>query len=50
MDDINKDDLFCDYYEKWIKIYKEENLSQKTVLNIIDAVLNILLLIEHAYK
>lgn len=31
MDDINKDDLFCDYYEKWIKIYKEGAIRKVTL-------------------
>ena len=31
MDDINKDDLFCDYYEKWIKIYKEVAIRKVTL-------------------
>lgn len=31
MDDINKDDLFCDYYEKWIKIYKEGAIRKLTL-------------------
>lgn len=31
MDEINKDDLFCDYYEKWIKIYKEGAIRKVTL-------------------
>ena len=31
MDDIDKDDLFCDYYEKWIKIYKEGAIRKVTL-------------------
>lgn len=31
MDEINKDDLFCDYYEKWIKIYKEVAIRKVTL-------------------
>ena len=31
MDDIDKDDLFCDYYEKWIKIYKEGDIRKVTL-------------------
>lgn len=31
MDDINKDNLFCDYYEKWIKIYKEGAIRKVTL-------------------
>ena len=31
MDDINKDDLFCDYNEKWIKIYKEGAIRKVTL-------------------
>lgn len=31
MDEINKDDLFCDYYEKWIKIYKEGTIRKVTL-------------------
>lgn len=31
MNDINKDDLFCDYYEKWIKIYKEGAIRKVTL-------------------
>ena len=31
MDDINKDDLFCDYYEKCIKIYKEGAIRKVTL-------------------
>ena len=31
MDDINKYDLFCDYYEKWIKIYKEGAIRKVTL-------------------
>ncbi len=31
MDDINKDDTFCDYYEKWIKIYKEGAIRKVTL-------------------
>ena len=31
MDDINKDDLFCDYYEKWIKIYKDGAIRKVTL-------------------
>lgn len=31
MDDIDKDDLFCDYYEKWIKIYKEGAIRKATL-------------------
>lgn len=31
MDEINKDDLFCDYYEKWIKIYKEGVIRKVTL-------------------
>lgn len=31
MDEINKDDLFCDYYEKWIKIYKERAIRKVTL-------------------
>ena len=31
MDDINKDDLFCDYYEKWIKIYREGAIRKVTL-------------------
>lgn len=31
MDDINKNDLFCDYYEKWIKIYKEGAIRKVTL-------------------
>lgn len=27
----NKDDLFCDYYEKWIKIYKEGAIRKVTL-------------------
>ncbi len=33
MDEINKDDLFCDYYEKWIKIYKEGAIRKVTLDN-----------------
>lgn len=31
MDDIDKDDLFCDYYERWIKIYKEGAIRKVTL-------------------
>lgn len=31
MDEINKDDLFCDYYEKWIKIYKAGAIRKVTL-------------------
>lgn len=31
MDEINKDDLFCVYYEKWIKIYKEGAIRKVTL-------------------
>ena len=31
MDDIDKDDLFCDYYEKWVKIYKEGAIRKVTL-------------------
>ena len=31
MDGIDKDDLFCDYYEKWIKIYKEGAIRKVTL-------------------
>ena len=31
MDEINKDDLFCDYYEKWVKIYKEGAIRKVTL-------------------
>ena len=31
MDDIDKYDLFCDYYEKWIKIYKEGAIRKVTL-------------------
>lgn len=31
MDEINKGDLFCDYYEKWIKIYKEGAIRKVTL-------------------
>ena len=31
MDDIDKDDLFCDYHEKWIKIYKEGAIRKVTL-------------------
>ena len=31
LDDVNKTDLFCDYYKKWIQVYKEGAIRKVTM-------------------
>ena len=31
LDDVNKTDLFCDYYKKWIQVYKEGAIRKVTL-------------------
>ena len=31
LDDVNKTDLFCDYYKKWIQVYKEGAIIKVTM-------------------
>lgn len=35
LDNINNQILFCDYYEKWIKVYKEGAIRKVTLENTI---------------
>ena len=31
LDDVKRTDLFCDYYEKWVKVYKEGAIRKVTL-------------------
>lgn len=31
LDDVKRTDLFCDYYEKWVKVYKEGAIRNVTL-------------------
>lgn len=31
LDDVNKTDLFCDYYKKWVQVYKEGAIRKVTM-------------------